>query len=342
MAFGKSYGEQLPRLNAWTLERLILLIGSVAGIVALFFGLVKVSELDENIRIKIFVYELAALAFCLFSYILVTNFKKLHRYAQAVFYVHYINHVVRDGLASIEAGRPINLRELTEDICDATANCFSVLSGKRCRCTVWTVNPDEDLVFAFKHDRMTKRTRPELERPYPILENTDFKNLWYGGNGCARFFVARDVVELWKKNQYRSSGFDAFGEPRMVAGYGFSVVATWTLPFKSSLVVPIRYVPEECPWPAFDEERYSKMPVRPFVWGFLSIDSKSRRSFDLLHGPELAGAIADVLFILLQTSNRLGGADLPNVDPHGGKSDRLTQYAPHIPLRNGTKTNPSG
>ncbi|HMG81026.1 MAG TPA: hypothetical protein VK591_20245 [Xanthobacteraceae bacterium] len=289
------------------------LIGSIAGIAALIVTFGKLDHLNEDVQTKIFVFELSLVVVLLFGYIAVISFKKLHRFAQAVFYIHYINHIVRDEIASMEAGEPIDLKEVLQDIVDAAANCFSLLSGKRCRCQIHEIDPHQN-VFVLVRDRMTQTTRPETEPPYHIADNTDFSSLWYGSNGCPRFFLSRNIVDLWSKNKYKSTAFQTFGDPETISLMGITFVTKWTLPFRSAMVVPIRYVPESSDWPALNEANLSRMSSedRPFVWGFFSVDSKSRRSFDMQHAPELAAAIADATFTLLHFARM--NARLPSVD----------------------------
>jgi hypothetical protein len=313
MALRKNFSDQLPKYSPWTWERTLGVLGSLSGLAALAITFLKLDRLNEDIQTKIFVIELALLSIFLFGYILITNFKKLHRFAQAIFYLHYINHIVRDEVASMEAGDPIDLREVLQDIVDATANCFSLLSGKRCRCEILEITPNQ-AVSVLVRDRMTQTTRPESEAPYPIAENTDYSSIWYGSNGCTRFFLSSNLVSLWRKNQFRCTAFQTFGEPQTLSLGVISIVTKWPLPYKSSIVVPIRYVSDNCRWPALNEANLSRMSSedRPFVWGFLRVDNKSRRSFDMLHSPELVAAIADALFTLLHGARM--NARLPPVD----------------------------
>lgn len=312
MAFRRQLSDQLPRWQPWTIERVLAIGGSIAGILALLISYFNLDHANEDVQTKIFVGELSFLSIGLIGYLYVTNYKKLHRYAQSVFYVHYIVHSVRDEIASMEAGQRVDLEELIQDIVDATSNCFSLLTAKRCRCCVQEIKPNQDVVTLVR-DRITSTQSPNTGN-HNISENTDFSNLWYGRNGCPRFFLSRNLVALWRAGKYRNSSFEAYGEPTTMSVLGLTFVTKWTLPYKATIVWPIRYIPDGCKWPVLNERDLAAIPQdkRPFVWGFLSIDCKSKNTFDNLHAPELGAAIADAIFAVLHAA-RMNAQRLPNV-----------------------------
>jgi hypothetical protein len=343
MAFRRQLNDQLSRWQPWSIERMLGSVGSLAGIAALIFTFLNLDHLREDIQTRIFVGELSALCAGLIAYLYVTSRKKLHRYAQAVFYLHYVVHSVRDEIASMEAGQAVDLQELIQDIVDATSNCFSLLSGKRCRCCVQEITANQDVVTLVR-DRITSTQSPDTGN-HNISANTDFSNLWYGRNGCPRFFLSRNLVALWRSGRYRNSSFEAYGEPTTMSFAGLTFVTRWTLPYKATIVWPIRYIPEGCKWPVLNDGGLAAVPQekRPFVWGFLSVDCKSKNTFDSLHAPELGAAIADAIFALLHAA-RMNPQRLPNI---GGPSGSLGAYMalppPHSTLpSHGTNPHRSG
>src|SRR5688572_15363408 len=104
MARSEHLRDHLPRWQPWTIERVLALAGSVAGLAALAVTFFKLDHLADNQQALILITELSIVCVGLVTYLYVTNRKKLHRYAQAVFYIHYINHIIRDELASIHSG----------------------------------------------------------------------------------------------------------------------------------------------------------------------------------------------------------------------------------------------
>ena len=58
-----------------------------------FRHLLWLDHLQADQKNKVFVFELAGLSALMRVYIYHSTRKKLHRYAQSVFYIHYINHI---------------------------------------------------------------------------------------------------------------------------------------------------------------------------------------------------------------------------------------------------------
>jgi hypothetical protein len=304
MPLRRVYKDQLPKWQPWTLERWILLIGGIAGIAALVVTFFKLDHLRED-QLTLFLFsELSLLSIGLVGYLYVTNRKKLHRYAQAVFYLHFINHTIRDQVAAMQYGKPINFEELMQDVVDATANCFSILTARQCRCSVKEIKPDRTVATVVR-DGVSSSQSPNLSGAvHKIEDNTDFDNIWYGKGGCTRFFVCRNLVELWRSGKYKNSSFAVRGDPETRSILGLTFVTKWPLPYKSAIVWPIRYIPDACPWPILNDGSFHALPEdkRPFVWGFLCVDFHSRNVFDEIHAPELGAAIADAIFTMFHAA----------------------------------------
>jgi hypothetical protein len=261
--------------------------------------------LKEDTKAYIFVLEITALCLGLIIYVFVTSKKKLHRYAQAVYYLHYTNHLIRDEIAGMDTGKSATTDAVLQDIVDALANCFSIITGRRCRCCIQEILPQGN-VSTVVRDTITSKQSANTDS-HNIEDSTAFSNIWYGKNGCPRFFISRNLVKLWSSGQYRNSSFRTYGEPETMNFLGISFVRKWTLPYRATIVWPIRYVPEGSRWPVL---KPLDLPVekRPFVWGFLCVDCGSRNTFDATYGPELGASFADAIFTYLQAVRR-------NVDP---------------------------
>jgi len=155
-----------------------------------------------------------------------------------------------------------------------------------------------------------------------IEANTDYSSIWYGKNGCPRFFVSTNLVKLWSAGKYQNSSFNVYGQPETLNLWAFTFVKKWTLPYKAALVWPIRYMPEAAKWPGLDMKDIESLPAekRPFVWGFLCIDCRSRHTFDVVHGPELGAAFADAIFTLLHAARMLSERRSPISDADHAKA----------------------
>jgi len=61
----------------------------------------------------------------------ITSRKKLHRFAQAVFFIHYVSHLIRDEVAAAEAVSQLILQRDCECFCEL----LFILTARRARCT---------------------------------------------------------------------------------------------------------------------------------------------------------------------------------------------------------------
>jgi hypothetical protein len=315
----QEFKDQLPKYKPWDAERILALAGSIAGLVALIITFFHLDRLGENVDTFILLVELSLLCLGLIAYLWVTARKKLHRFAQASFFVHYVSHLIRDEIAAAEAGKPIDPRAMLQDIVNAVAGCFSILSARRARCCIKEIRAGGDVAIVVR-DSITRTQSPPVSGNAPdnIEDNTDYKSIWYGSNGCTRYFACNNLVKLWRTNQYRNSSFETRGQPRTIDFLGMTFVSKWTLPYKATMVWPIRYIPEGAEWPTLNQQG-SSGDKAPFVWGFLCVDWGARNSFDEVYSPELGAAFADAIFTLLHAL-RFTSSHSPNSQQGAAKS----------------------
>lgn len=335
MPFGNRPSDQLPKWQPWTLERIITLLGSLAGIAALLYVYFQIDKTSASTKYELIIALLAGLCILLFAYIFVTSWKKLHRYAQAVFYVHFINHIIRNEIGSLNHGKSINLAEVLQSIADATAECFAVLSARRCRCSILEINMTDMTAKAVVRDRLSAMQFSESSNhAHAIAANTDFSDLWYGRNGHPRYFASKNLIALWRAGRYRNSSFAIYGDPKVWPLPGITVVRKWTLPYRAALVLPIRFIPSGCNWPLLTQKDYEETPVssRPFVYGFLCVDCRSRNAFDELYMPELGGAIADAIFTFLYAARQNVARHSPSVDENQCNVSTSALSGPQSPV----------
>jgi hypothetical protein len=300
MGLSSAHKSQLPRWSPWTLERGINLAAGVAGILpaAAPFLLSNPPWSSGAWDIKtVLVWQLLALVLLGALYIGLHAYKKLHRYAESVYFTHYVNHRVRDYVAAVNRGRSADFPRTLEDIADAASVCFSLLVGKRCRCSIKEVDAKQriETVARDSYSASGSSTGPD----HTLKENTDFENLWYGKNGCARYFLGADLKSLWRAHNYRNSSFKALGEPHNIMVKGLTLHTFWPLPYNSTIVWPIRFIPDGVEWPPHDGNVSKDVEL----WGFLCIDCKSRNAFAGQHAPEVGAAIADALAILFESGS---------------------------------------
>lgn len=281
--------------QAFFFQKVFNNVGIAASVLSLLMAPVFISNPDSVV--KTVIWALTALCASLLLYIYIFHKKKLHRYAQATYFSHYVNHTIRDILQS-DLGRNEKLRETTKDLLTAIAYCFSVVTGVKCRACILELHSNFELTVEARDSFSSsnaKDSQRKKERPNLLSENTDFEDLWFAENGCQRYFLSNDLPDLWNKGAYKNSSFEYYGKPDRIRLLGFNKTINWRLPYKSCLILPIRYISAFTPPP-----RESKEYTQPhwLYWGFLCIDSNKTNVFDERYSPELGGAFADALYTL--------------------------------------------
>lgn len=285
-AIQTKYENQLPKPNRLTFESVIGYVGAGASIV----GLLAAPFVLQNPSLLTLLYlsSLSLLVFFLFAYAYVVNRRKLHRYAQSVIHVHFLNHVIRD---SLRAPSDSKIKDVTVKLLGAIANCYSILTAKTCRAYIIELTEARELKI-FATDPISEAMDKRHLGAAKLMENSAFNDLWFGKNGCSRFFLSNNLIRKWKRRQFETSAFEHFGKPEIRSALGIEYVANWHLPYRSILILPIRYISEFSP-PA-DSGKHENWDY----WGFLCVDCNTKNSFDSRYSPELGGAFADAFYTL--------------------------------------------
>lgn len=299
------FENQLPKLERFSFDRLFgYLTGaaSLAGLIAAPFVITNQDTLSY-----VFMAFLSILVLLLVAYVIVLERRRLQRYAQAVFYIHFAQHVTRDSLARIQDTGQDDIQKISEKVLDAVASCFSIISGKKCRATLIELEHDFKLKVVAR-DSMSEIKAVHRTKNHYLSENTDFDNLWYSKNGCSRYYLNNNIPSSWLAHKYKSSSFNETSEPVTKKLFGYSHVRKWPLAYKSALVLPIRYISEFSP----PKDTENTCPHWHY-WGFLCIDSISTRSFDEQYAPDLGACFADMFYAYL--SQGLEGVTTPRRNP---------------------------
>jgi len=290
----EAYKAALPKPNRLRVGEIV---GVIAGLLAIgtpalawFYG-------QNSFHEKIFSFYLVALVTIVLTHSIIRERQKRHRYAEAILYLHYVNHRIRDCLEHVRIETTVSqldINRLSSEILDAIKACFQLVTGKNCRTCLKSLDNNQ-IIETECRDSVSNNIRDNRaegeQTPNHLEKNTAFKDLWYGVKGASRYFLCNNLTALYRKGNYKNSSFDEVGYPEMLPlPLGAKVVTNWSLSYKSTLVVPIRYIAK------FDYLEGGEASQQ--LWGFLCIDSKSRWVFDKTYCPELAGAFADALFIL--------------------------------------------
>ncbi|MBF0155391.1 MAG: hypothetical protein HQL64_16780 [Magnetococcales bacterium] len=295
------YKDQLPKNIRASWPEIFNYTAGLASILSLIQGAVAGKTATEGIPY----ISMAILIATLMIHSYMRERKKLHRYAQAVYFYHYANHIVRDYLAQLKAEKLNSKPEhVLQDLTDSIAQCFSIITGKRCRSSVKELFKEESAdnfqIKTVSRDKIGEKisNKRAVSVVHTLSGNTDFYNLWYSIEGCSRYYIENDIPGIWKHRKYENTSFKETGEPEIKNFAGLTVITRWPLPYKSTIVFPIRYVGRFEPPEVGTNEEKSNWRYR----GFLCVDCNSRNVFESTLMPELGTGFADLLYIMLDQS----------------------------------------
>lgn len=300
--FVQKYRDQMPVRSIWTPDRIINSLASVVSLASVYFILWAPTEWSEAQK-WIVAGALAVIAILSFAGpFLPSVLVKPHRYAQTVYYTHYVNHIVRDCVSSIQRDdRDVSPRDTVVEVANAVAACFSMLTGRRCRCCIKEVRPDNTIQTVARDAASNIAVRKKTI--HTLDGNTDFADVWYGRNGCLRYFWSNNLIKKFKDRQYSNTSFEIHGLPEIKSFGVFSVVTKWYLPYRAAIVWPIRALRSR-DWPPEDVGQNHNEDQIAGIWGFLCIDCNSRYAFDNRYAPELGAAFADALYTLFTVADK--------------------------------------
>jgi len=280
---------QLPKPQKITFAAFFSYLAGISSILALLGSAFFIT--DPTQQSFVYLTFLSILVLVVLSYSYYLSRKKLHRYAQSVIFSHYASHIIRDAL---HATRTTKIEDTTIKVLNAVATCFSIITGKKCRACVIELKENYELKVMARDD-ISNISDKKVDKKHYLDDNTDFKDLWYAKNGCSRYFLSNNLPSLWHEQKYKNSSFAQVGEPKIKTILGYTHIYNWKLPYKSALVLPIRYISSFAP--PINQNTKPQDPNWDY-WGFLCIDCGSRNVFDDLYIPELGGAFADGLYTL--------------------------------------------
>ncbi|MDR1380677.1 MAG: hypothetical protein LBJ47_04265 [Tannerella sp.] len=240
-------------------------------------------------------------AIALSTYFLYTYLNRQQRYSFVGIYFHSIIHKQRDCLAriqNIDDNKKKTREEKIEDFMDTLVNTlddiselFTFITGNKCAVClkeIRSVSGDEKLRIAtLARDTNSAIKRKAFEnsvktRDYPqYLENsTAFSQIIFKGKN---YFLCNDIVKLWIEGNYKNTSLDFEDRtPKIKYSFGKVKAVDWPLPYKSTLVTPIRH-----------------LETSNFI-AFLCIDAGYIDVFDFSYRQlDLVSAISDLLYIFI-------------------------------------------
>lgn len=238
----------------------------------------------------LFIYVLVLLALLLFF---INAYSRKARYAEAMHCLHKVNHCTRDLQAYLDrCGRTPAAYDkdhfdaaLTE-ILTHINTAFSIVTATTNRtCVKLLAGPANDqFLKTLRRDLASaiecKKADLNEGEEHKVSKNTEYQEIIASGEGL---YYCEDLRKL--NPGYRSTNLPG----------GKLGAQKWNYPYVAILIIPIRRFLAE-------NEIWNMEPVsRIMTLGYLTIDSRARGAYNKRYDPDMAKAIADSLFFVLDT-----------------------------------------
>jgi len=283
--------------------------GWVLSVILAYFTFIRSGQ---NAASYVCSFYLIGLNVTLIIFIWIQQRQKLHRYSHIIGQIHYVNHIVRDELSQlyckIETGIVIQddldlQKSKIKHILDIIANSFSIITGTTCRTCIKELRQVGGSIYVKTVLRDSLSGRKKVpDDSVRIEENSDFDYLLK--NPHESFFFCNHIPYLWSIGQYKNSSLKL--EWPISKSTTLSALwlrwphipfgASWPLPYKSTLIVPIRYMSISPPGNEVkigSQERQND----PHYFGFLCIDSSKPNVFKIREDFHICAAFADILYL---------------------------------------------
>jgi hypothetical protein len=276
------------------------ILGAVGYWVFLFFSPSGSNQSTRELWLTLFFGLYFVIILIAFLGVSIVNGKKA-RYAEANKMLHEAMHASRDAYRYLvwcndDSKKTVQFNEETfraklQQCLTAMAGAFSLVTGVSCRTCIKTLGLNKDtaegiFVTTLARDGISAKKCEDKDcqegKQHWLLKNTDFRLIFYKR---IRYFFCGNLPN---ENNYENTKL-ANG---VWINKGDGSVEPWPLDYKACIVWPIRYVYARS---EIDESNKNDQDL----YGFLTVDSSSRNTFDRRYDVEMGAAIADALFSVL-------------------------------------------
>jgi hypothetical protein len=280
------------------------MIAAVTAIIAFLPAYFVVPQEITGLVVAIFLMLLSMAAII---YIIMLHRDPAMRYGYIVKNLHSISHCFRDAIVrsscNVNDGKsPTEIFESAiQEVLNISTDIFASISGKKCSCCIVSLSEDLKL-SAITRDKWSEIERKDGDRKISgisIDENTPFEKLWHSMDDCSNAYICNDLPGEWLKKEYTDILLKD-KKPNMLYGLECSRITRWPLPYKSIMVIPIRFTARDAVIP----ERNTDKGGRDH-WGFLCIDSEAKKTFDHYFAFYTGCAIADALYVFFDSYAKL-------------------------------------
>lgn len=275
-----------PTLKKWDcINFTTTCLSCIAAVITITIGVISYFQSDNTLMWQEIIYILGLCTwilgisaflfwYCYKRTIFCTRISGLN-FSSVMDYTHFVNHIIRDHIAKSCRGdqNTPELSETLELIVTSIAECFSIVTGHRCRCCIKDVsrkkeeNNGEITEVVYVATTCRDKATLTMHRYSPntaqeLKDNTDFVSIF---TNKQRFYCCGDLQQEYDNHKYKNS------------------TTNWHLFYQSAFVVPIRADFSQ----SLDD-----------CHGFLCLDSQDKNVFNDPCFIELAGSFADILYSL--------------------------------------------
>lgn len=105
-----------------------------------------------------------------------------------------------------------------------------------------------------------------------------------------QFFASNNLPSLWRRNKYKNESLITYGDPLCIQiAARVIAVLQWPLPYRSTMVFPIRFRDDAAQLETF--------------YGFVCVDAPSKNAFHFRTAAHLGAVVADSICTLLEATS---------------------------------------
>jgi len=222
------------------------------------------------------------------------KFSRKSRYAEATKCLHSALHSARDAYHYLDWCKSEDHEKIVFDeerLCaymkttlTSIADAFTIVSGVRCRSSIKVLGQNSQgqlFVKTLARDEVSQvecQKKDSVETTSHLVSlNTDFSEITEGN---LDYFYVGDLTKYLNYTNTSMKKHDSMKSEK------------WTLPYKSTIVWPIRYV-------YIKSEVENGTGTHEDLYGFLTLDSSSVNSFIKRYDVQMGALLADSLFPVL-------------------------------------------
>jgi hypothetical protein len=300
------WGKLVDAINAGRLTRyfyeIINLVASIVTIVS--FAVVTIKSKTPEFWYVIILFAYLGIV-VIFAFVQSCRYARKSRYAEASRIFHPIAHILRDAMYHVkEMEEPIFERTL-ERILTALSSGLEIVTGTKVRACIKLLKVDggitdlkgldvehrKDKIYAETYVQDPNSYWPKKnysDYPYDkdrLSCNSAFCSIF---RGDCDYFLENNIPRAYKRRRYENSSF-------MIYGKGVYGGRAWILPYRSTILWPIRKLLK----PITNSLHREPLIETHDVLGFLCVDSASRNVWASRYDTQIGASVADLLYLFM-------------------------------------------